>query len=55
MNLFNASRDGNFEKVKKLLTAGVPFDWQDPYGYTPLMIAAINGHHEVVELLLNKG
>ena len=56
MDLFNASGDGNLKKVKKLLMAGVPFDWQHPSsGYTPLIVAAENGHHEVVELLLTKG
>ena len=36
--------------------AGVPFDWQEPRsGCTPLIVAAIHGHHQVVELLLSKG
>ena len=59
MNLFNAAAAGNVKKVKKLLTAGVPCDWQHPSGnysgYTPLLMAAANGHREVVELLLTKG
>ena len=59
MNLFNAAAAGNVKKVKKLLTAGVPCDWQIPSGYysgyTPLLLAAANGHREVVDLLLTKG
>ena len=50
MNLLNAASNGNFKKVKKLLMAGVPFDWQNPTDETPLIAAALNGHHEVVEL-----
>ena len=55
MNLYNAASLGNTKKVRKLLNAGVPYDWPSPDGSTPLLKAARNGHHEVVELLLAKG
>ena len=55
MNLYNAATQGHTKKVKKLLMAGVPCDWQAPSGYTPLTMAAAKGHHEVVELLIAKG
>ena len=55
MNLLNAASQGSTKKVKKLLMAGVPYDWQSPTGHTPLIAAAERCHHTVVGLLLSKG
>ena len=40
MHLLNAAKEGNARKVKKLLMAGVPCDWQAPDERTPLIVAA---------------
>ena len=55
MNLMNAASHGSAKNVEQLLIAGVPCDWQDPQGRTPLLSAVAHGHLEVVELLLAHG
>ena len=55
MQLFKAAAGGNKAKVKKLLSSGVPCDWQDHAGRTPLVAAAKNGHCEIAALLLARG
>ena len=49
----------SFEKVELLLEAGsdvnVLFDWNDHYGLSVLMAAAMNGTSDIVKLLLNNG
>lgn len=64
--VYSAARFGLIDNVKYLLTLGLHPDW-DPEGkeiytelfygsaYTALTAAALNGHVEVVELLLNAG
>ncbi len=39
----------------ELLTAGLEIDARDSHGYTPLMLAALRGNAEVVEILLQRG
>ena len=39
----------------ELLTAGLEIDARDTHGYTPLMLAALRGNAEVVEILLQRG
>lgn len=50
-----AAHDGDLEKVKTLLKAGVSCDAADPDGHTALMFAAFNGHSELVLFLLDTG
>lgn len=55
MDLLVASKEGNLEEVRRLLTPGVKIDIKDERGWTPLMWAAANGHTDVVRLLLEAG
>ena len=56
-NLWKASRDGNVEEVKRIISNGM-VDVNCKQGYdktTPLYMAAENGHIEVAKVLLNAG
>lgn len=50
-----AASRGRLEAVRELLDRGVPVDDANPYGATPLILAAMNGHAEVVQALLDAG
>ena len=50
-----AARDENIEAVKQHLAAGTDVNVKDKYGDTPLHKAALNGHKEIAELLIDKG
>ena len=53
--LLDASRKGDFASVKSLLEKGAALEAKTSYGQTPLYLAAMNGHEDVVKLLLEKG
>lgn len=53
--LFVACRQGKVMEVDLLLYLGANVDSIDDYGKTPLHIACLGGHTELVILLLNKG
>ncbi|MGL9779895.1 MAG: ankyrin repeat domain-containing protein, partial [Wolbachia sp.] len=50
--LFNAVKNGEIDKVKSLISDGADVNATDQDGWTPLHLAAENGHKEVVEALL---
>ncbi|XP_046341569.2 ankyrin repeat and KH domain-containing protein mask-like isoform X2 [Haliotis rufescens] len=50
-----ASRTGNVEEVKRLLSRGVDINCRGMGSTTPVMVAAYSGHRDVVELLVSKG
>ena len=52
VRFLEAVHNGNSEIVKALLEDGVSVDSKDPYGSTPLMIAARSGDVKVVKVLL---
>lgn len=57
--LYNAASAGHNDVVLLLCERGAQVDFASPYPYptglTPLMIAAINGHREVVQTLISYG
>lgn len=50
-----ASRGGHEEVVKLLLDRGVKVDSPEGEGFTALLIATMNGHSDLVEMLLGAG
>ena len=56
LNIHAASQSGDVARVEDILAAGeADVDEVDQEGATPLMMAAIGGHLEVVNLLLRLG
>ena len=53
--LLNAARKGDLAAVKALCEKGAAIEAKTPYGQTPLYLAAMNGHAEVVRFLVDKG
>jgi len=54
--LFRAVKQGNAKEVEKLLETGqASVEDRQPLGWTPLMLAAVNGRAEVVSVLLEAG
>ena len=54
ISIYDAAWGGNIEAVKQHLAAGTDVNAKDS-GWTPLTVAANNGHKEIVELLIAKG
>jgi hypothetical protein len=54
-DLLNAARQGDLATVKSLVEKGAPLEAKTPYGQTPLYLAAMSGHEDVVRFLLDKG
>ena len=54
-DLLAASRAGDLSAVKAAVQNGATLETKTPYGQTPLYLAAMNGHEEVVRFLLDKG
>lgn len=53
--LLNAARQGDAEKVRKLLEAKIDVNSASTYGVTALALACDHGHEAVVQLLLKNG
>lgn len=54
-DLLDAARKGDLAAVKTALENQAPVEAKTRYGQTPLFLAAMNGHAEVVRALLDKG
>jgi ankyrin repeat protein len=53
--LHRAAKNGDIEKVCKLLDKGEDLEERDNWGMTPLQAAAMKGQTEIVKVLLSKG
>ena len=53
--LLTASRKGDLAAVKQLIEKGAAIETKTAYGQTPLYVAAMNNHEDVVRFLLEKG
>jgi len=54
-DLLSAARKGDLASVKVLCEKGAAIETTTPYGQTPLYLAAMNGHDDVVQFLIDKG
>ncbi|KAL7910201.1 hypothetical protein GGI35DRAFT_358927 [Trichoderma velutinum] len=50
-----ACRRGDLRKCQELISMGVNINGKDKFDYTPLIIASLCGHYELVQLLLEAG
>ncbi|KFA64745.1 hypothetical protein S40285_01341 [Stachybotrys chlorohalonatus IBT 40285] len=50
-----ACRRGDLRKCQELIDAGVNINGKDRFDYTPLIVASLCGHFELVQLLLEAG
>ena len=56
ISIHNAAHSGDIEAIKQAIADGVNVNSKGIIGgSTPLLIAAMEGHNEVVELLISKG
>lgn len=53
--LLTASRKGDLAVVRQLIEKGAAIETKTAYGQTPLFLAAMNDHEDVVRFLLDKG
>ncbi|KAK2765056.1 hypothetical protein FQN54_008755 [Arachnomyces sp. PD_36] len=53
--LCDACRRGDLKVCQEKITEGVNINARDLYDYTPLILASLCGHYEVVQLLLDTG
>ncbi|KAI3341030.1 BTB/POZ domain-containing protein [Ustulina deusta] len=53
--LLMACRKGDLKRTQELISAGVNLNGMDKFNYTPLILASLCGHFELVELLLESG
>jgi ankyrin repeat protein len=55
MDILEASRTGNLDRVRELLDSGVDIETKDEYNHTPLYLAVSNQDVEIVKLLIKRG
>ncbi|KAK1833159.1 hypothetical protein QBC39DRAFT_303488 [Podospora conica] len=54
-DFIHACRRGDLKRCQELIVAGVNINGKDTFDYTPLVIASLCGHYELVRLLLDEG
>lgn len=54
-NFLGACRRGDLKTCQELISRGVNINGKDAFDYTPLIIASLCGHFELVQLLLESG
>ncbi|KAK0749338.1 hypothetical protein B0T18DRAFT_320916 [Schizothecium vesticola] len=54
-DFIHACRRGDLKRCQELIVAGVNINGKDQFDYTPLVIASLCGHYELVRLLLDEG
>ncbi|KAH8124406.1 hypothetical protein FP744_10004794 [Trichoderma asperellum] len=50
-----ACRQGDLQKCQQLISMGVNINGKDKFDYTPLILASLCGHYELVQVLLEAG
>ncbi len=56
IDIFEATRDGNINKVEKAIKSGIDVDSKNPEdNASPLMMAVVNGYQDMVEILIELG
>ncbi len=55
MALIDAAKEGDLNKVRKLLDKGANVDTKDKYGHTPVILASMKNYPEIVKVLLEAG
>ena len=55
VDIWEAARTGNIEAVKQHIAAGTDLNVKGDRGITPLLVAVMNGHKEITELLIAEG
>ena len=55
ISIHEAIKEGDIQAVKQHLATGTDVDAKDEHGGTALYSAAVVGHNEIAELLINKG
>ncbi|KAF2635003.1 hypothetical protein P280DRAFT_462375 [Massarina eburnea CBS 473.64] len=55
LDFCEACRRGDLKAAQELLQAGVNVNARDQHDYTPLILASLCGHYEVIQLLLENG
>ncbi len=53
-SIFDLAREGNTEKLMILVDQGIPSDLTDPKGNTLMILAAYNGHDDIVSGLIER-
>ncbi len=55
LELIQASRKGNVERVQSLIGSGADINAVDEEGWTPYLAASVEGNFKVMKLLVDRG